>query len=379
LWLAGFDFLALCIFIWQVIAESTSGPTGLSIASDPLSAVRVWFLLTARQGCLLVLVAITLLHVRMGRSIVFGKTHWMLWSPVVLLALTSTALAGVMSGAGVDSLFPGLAAYSGSVALLTTAAFAGLFATLYAIKKNLAALNEDQEPWPPVREMEDKPRPSFATEEIDAIRDGASWITSVPGSRRNSASAWSFSTHHTAVASSHHGHSYGRPQNAHSGSVPAKSSFWFAASSKADLVPPVPPLPSAYGATSETLSGDPDPFRRDLPPLPDQPRGRLGSFTSWMTSTDGTRTTAPAWSFPPTDGGSCTPSVQDFQTAVSRSRPTTPALATAQVLGGYGFGPHNTSEEGLHSLAAPEGAEVNLSLHPVIGWFISVWLPLVRE
>ncbi|KAF5333151.1 hypothetical protein D9611_002719 [Ephemerocybe angulata] len=377
LWLTGFDLFALTIFIWQVVTEATSGPSAIAIASDPLSAVRIWLLMTSRHACLFVVACITLLHVRMGRSIVFGKTHWMLWAPVVLLGVTSTALAGVMSGAGVYSLFQGLAAYNGALALLTTAMLTGLFVTLYAIKRNLASLNaEEQEPWPPVQEAEEKGRPSFGTEEIDAIKDGASWITSNPGSRRNSGSAWSFSTHHTAVASSMHS---GRPQKTHSGSGPAKSSYWFSPAGNDELVPPVPPLPSGYG-TSETLTGgDPDPFRRDLPPLsplPVHPRGRLDSQTSWMTSTQGSRTTVPAWSFPGTDAGSLyTPSVQDFP--VSPSRPLmTPALATAQVLGGYGFGRHGSSEEGLSSLAAAEGADVEISPRHVIGWFISVWLPL---
>ncbi|KAF6762004.1 hypothetical protein DFP72DRAFT_1164870 [Ephemerocybe angulata] len=355
LWLTGFDLFALTIFIWQVVTEATSGPSAIAIASDPLSAVRIWLLMTSRHACLFVVACITLLHVRMGRSIVFGKTHWMLWAPVVLLGVTSTALAGVMSGAGVYSLFQGLAAYNGALALLTTAMLTGLFVTLYAIKRNLASLNaEEQRPWPPVQEAEEKGRPSFGTEEIDAIKDGASWITSNPGSRRNSGSAWSFSTHHTAVASSMHS---GRPQKTHSGSGPAKSSYWFSPAGNDELVPPVPPLPSGYG-TSETLTGgDPDPFRRDLPPSP-----RPSSRTPWLPDLLDDLYSGLSYHGP---------------RLVIPSRPLmSPALATAQVLGGYGFGPHGSSEEGLSSLAAAEGADVKISPRHVIGWFISVWLPL---
>jgi hypothetical protein len=195
-------------------------------------------------------------------------------------------------------------------------------------------------------------------------------------------SAWSFSTHHTAVASSAHGHEFPKSQTGHKGSVPTKSAFWFSNPSSGELVPPVPPLPSPYGATSETLSGDPDPFRRDLPPLPNHPRGRLDSQTSWLTSSYGTQPTLSAWSFPPSQHeGSLhspslrSPSVQDFHS--NPSRPATPALATAQVLGGYGYGPGNKSDGSLSSLAAPAGAEINVSLRSVIGWFISLWLPLV--
>ena len=312
--------------------------------------------------------ALTLLHVRMGCSLSFGKTHWMVWAPVLLLTVTSTALAGVMSGAGVNSLFLGLAAYSATNALLTTAVFITLFSTLYAIKRNLAALNEDENDlWPPVREQR---RPSFATEDIDAIKDGASWVTSNGGSQRNSVSQWSFSTHQTAVASVR---SYGKPQKAHSGSAPLKSSFWCD-----QLAPPVPPLPSSYG-TSTLADSDPDPFRRDLPLTPNTPRGRFDSQCSWLTSTNGSHTTSPAWSFPPSHDGASfrSPSIMDHL-AVD-SRPTTPALATAKVLGGYGFDPHDKSQGSLDSLAAPEGAEVSISFRHIIGWSVSVWLPLVRR
>ncbi|KAG2013164.1 hypothetical protein CC2G_010100 [Coprinopsis cinerea AmutBmut pab1-1] len=373
LWLAGFDLFAVFIFVWHVTAEATSGPSGAAIAQDPLATVRLWFIMTARQGCLLIIAALTLLHVRMGRSFSFGKKHWMLWAPVVLLAVTSTALAGVLSGAGVNGLFPGLTAYTGTFAVLTTISFACLFITLFTIKKNLAALNEDQDTWPPV--TEGKSRPSFATEDIDAMRDGASWITSTAGSRRNSMSAWSFSTHHTAVASTHGG----RPSSRNQGSVPAKSSFWFSSVNNDDFIPPVPPLPSQFGPPSPSAASlhDSDPFRRELPPLPDYPRGRLGSQNSWLTSTDGTRTTLPTWDFTPThsvyEASIHASSQQDLQTAVSR--PHTPALATAKVLGGYGYAPDTSTEKGLASLAAPAGTEIHLTLRPVIGWFISVWVP----
>ncbi|TFK25967.1 hypothetical protein FA15DRAFT_703262 [Coprinopsis marcescibilis] len=375
LWLAGFDLLALCIFIWHVVSEATSGPSGAAIAQDPLSSVRLWFIMTTRQGCLLMLATLTLLHVRMGKAFSFGKKHWMLWAPVILLACTSTALAGVLSAANVSSLFPGLTAYSTLFALLTSIAFAYLFITLFMIKKNLNALNEEQDSWPEVKQL-DKSRPSFGTEDVDAVKDGASWITSSAGSRRNSASTWSFSTHHTAVASSHHGHSYSRGPSGHHGSVPPKSAFWFASVNNDDVIPPVPPLPSLYGPSTDDL-GDTDPFRRELPPLPDYPRGRLGSQNSWMTSSNGSHTTVTAWSFPPSHGeyeaSVHSPSVQDYQTAVSR--PTTPALATANVLGGYGFAPNASTEKGLASLAAPGSVEIEISPRPIIGWFISIWLP----
>jgi len=306
----------------------------------------------------------------------------MIWAPTLLLVVTSTALAGVISGAGVKSLFTGLAAYSSVVAILSTIAFGCLIGTLIAIKRNLAALNEDTEPWPPVRMIQEKSRPSFGTEEIDAIRDGASWITSNASSRHNSISAWSFSTHHTTMASSHHGHASGRPQTGSHPSIPAKSSFWFGSSAPPDDdIPPVPPLPSPYGPlspTSETLS-DPDPFRRDIPsPLPNYPRGRLGSQNSWLTSTNGSHTTLTAWSYPTAyhEGTPSTPSTPDLHSTINR--PVTPALANAQVLGGYGYAPGSLeAEKGLAALATPSGTHIDISISRLLTWLVTIWVPLV--
>lgn len=342
--------------------------------------------MTIRQICLLIVASITLLHVRMGRSVSFGAKHWMLWAPTLLLAVTSTALAGILSGAGLNTLFIGLMAYSSTVAVLSSLAFGCLVGTLLIIKRNLTALNEDADPWPPVRQVEEKPRPSFATEEIDAIRDGASWITSnaSASSRHNSISQWSFSTHQT-VTTSHHGHGSGRPQTATHASVPAKSSYWFGAPTpNGSSIPPVPPLPSPYGPlspTAEVLS-DPDPFRRDGPsPVPHFPRDRLGSQNSWLTSTNGSQTTLSAWSYPTThyEGTIRSPSVQDLNAPLNGgSRPITPAMANAQVLGGYGFAPGSyEAEKGLAALAAPVGTNMEISVYRTIGWLFTIWVPLV--
>ncbi|KAF8076690.1 hypothetical protein FPV67DRAFT_1649473 [Lyophyllum atratum] len=384
IWLASLDLLALSIFVWQAINEAVGGPSDYANAADPLSAVRLWFVMTIRQICLLMVASITLLHVRMGRSVSFGTKHWMLWAPTVLLAVTSTAVAGVISGTGVESLFVGLISFSSTVAILSSVAFASLIGTLVIIKRNLAALNEDSDPWPPVRMMEEKPRPSYATEEIDAMRDGASWITSNASSRQNSISGWSFSTHHTAAASSHHGHGSGRPQIGSHPSIPAKSSFWFNSSTpNVDDVPPVPPLPSPYGplsATAETLT-DPDPFRRDTPsPLPDHPRTRLGSQTSWLTSSNGSHQTMSAWSYPASnrEGTLRNASTTDLHTPLTAiSRPTTPQMANAQVLGGYGFAPGSLeAEKGLAALATPPGTTIDISMIRLLGWLIVIWVPI---
>ncbi|PBL02998.1 hypothetical protein ARMGADRAFT_1050470 [Armillaria gallica] len=386
IWLASLDLLALVMIVWQVIMESLGGPSDLGIAGDPLSAVRVWLAMIVRPTCLLVVSAITLLHVRMGRSVLFGSKHWMLWAPTALFVITSTAAAGIVSGTGVTTFFTGLIAYASVVAVLSTAAFGCLIGTLLIIKRNLATMNDYDDSWPPVRQMEEKPRPSFATEEIDAIRDGPSWITSSAGSRRGSISAWSFSTHHTGIAPNN---GSGRPQGSHNASVPTKSSFWFGSSAtNVNSIPPVPPLPLPYGPTSPTSAslGDPDPFRREVPtPLPDHPRNRLDSQTSWLTSSNGSHTVMSAWSFPPTarddtsvhSGSTVNLHTQLLPSGTAVSRPPTPAMSSAQVLGGYGYTfNHKDAEKNLSSLATTSGMPLDISIYRAIGWLIIIWVPL---
>jgi hypothetical protein len=139
-------------------------------------------------------------------------------------------------------------------------------------------------------------------------------------------------------------------------------------------------LPSPYGPlspTAETLS-DPDPFRRDIPsPLPHYPRGRLGSQTSWLTSTNGSQTTLTAWSYPTHHEGTLqNASTPDLHTALNR--PTTPALANAQVLGGYGYAPGSLeAEKGLAALATPSGTQIDISISRLFTWLVTIWVPLV--
>ncbi|KAI6042739.1 hypothetical protein EDC04DRAFT_2964607 [Pisolithus marmoratus] len=339
LWLASLDFVALCD------------------ARDAASSARLWFALTIRQSCLMVVSGLTLLHIRMGRSVSFGAKHWMIWAPTLLLSVTSTGLAAVLSGAGVPS----------TTAVLSTVAFGGLVYTLVVIRRNLATVHEPTDSWPPAKEVEEKPRHSFATEDIEVLREGSSWLTSDAGSHRDEvASNWSFSTYHT-----HNGRF--NPTGSQQTLAP-KSSFWFSAPSPQDpSIPPVPPLPSPYRPSSSptyAVNDDPDPFRRDVPSRP-----RLGSQSSWLTSSAGTHPTVSAWSFPTAHN---VESVVDIRAgllphAAPASRPATPAaLSTAQVLGGYGY--TGDSEKGIASLAA-KGSGVDISYSRYAFWLLSIWIP----
>lgn len=357
--------------MWQVVNESTTGPSGYALASDPASAIRLWIVVTVRQLCLLMISFITLLHVRMAHPVSFGGTQWMLWAPTVLLTFTSAAVAGVLAGSGVESLFYGLIAYSSSTTLLAIIAFALLIRTLFVIKRNLTAFEESRDPWPPVREIQRKARPSFATEDIDALKDGASWITSDTGSRRQSFSAWSVTTHQTATTT------HSRPQSANHPSLPFKSTVLFGSNTPGDAqVPPVPPLPSPYGPPALTPDGspDPDPFRREVPTNYKSLKARLGSQNSWLSS-DGSHTASTVWSFPTTRETGSVPDLKLYD----RTRANTPSgLSNAQVLGGYGFSPGNTeAEKGTASLFSNHSSIAEISAFPVLSWLVTILLPLV--
>lgn len=396
------------------MSEYSGRATGLADARDAATSARLWFALTIRQSCLLVVSGLTLIYIRMGRSVSFGRKHWMIWSPTLLLCLTSTTLAAVLASAGVPSFFAGVIAYLAATAVLSTAAFCGLVYTLVVIKRNLAALNEPTDNWPPVKEVEEKPRPSFATEDIDVLREGTSWLTSDAGSSRHeSMSNWSFSTHHTRQGSMRFNLAT---------SLQPKSSYWFTppTSGTDSSIPPVPPLPSVYRGNSTptcVVNEDPDPFRRDVPSRP-----RLGSQSSWLTSPSVSQATMSSWSYPaapitgsatevntvlishalpsrPTtslNGGvtdanaallpyilpsrPATPmtSVVDLNAAllpqVGPSGPATPALSSAKVLGGYGY--TADSEKGIASLAVT-GGEVDVSYSRYVLWLLSIWVPFV--
>ena len=88
--MASLDLVALAIFVWQAVSEELDGPTNSANATSPAPVVRLWFAMTLRQICLLVVAALTLLHVRMGRSVSFGAKHWMLWSPTLLLIVVDS-------------------------------------------------------------------------------------------------------------------------------------------------------------------------------------------------------------------------------------------------------------------------------------------------
>ncbi|KAG6832186.1 hypothetical protein H0H92_004918 [Tricholoma furcatifolium] len=360
IWLATLDIVTLVVFVWQVISEAMNGPSDFANASDPPSSVRLWLVMTVRQTCFLLLASITLLHVRMGRSVSFGITHWMLWAPTVVLTSTSTGIVGVISGAGLDTLFVGIISYTSTIAILSTVVVTCIIGTLFIIERNLRALSGEFDPCPPIKVVEGK---STLTEDSDVARNHDA---SGAGSSRASVLVWSCSTHHTGATSPQHGN---RVYEGSYNSVQAKSSC---SSINVNDIPHVPPLPSPYDPVS-SVSSDFPPFGRGSgpAPAPENPRVRLDSQTSWLTSTNGSHSTISAWSYPAS--GEAVPRISvspDFDA----SRLATPQLANAQVLGGYGYAPrYHEAEKGLASLTAPPSIDI-LSL---LNWLAYIWVPFV--
>ncbi|KAF8528778.1 hypothetical protein BU17DRAFT_37112 [Hysterangium stoloniferum] len=382
LWLACLDVFALAIFVWQALDTAlTASPT---ITHDALSSARMWLVLTTRQTCLLFLVGLTLLYVRLGRSVTFGPKHCLIWAPTVIFVAAGTTVAAVLSTLGGDTLWGGLAAYSTVIGSLTTACLGCLIGTLLLIRHNVnmaaQAEVEDQD-WPPLKEK--VIRRSIGTDDLEALKEGSSWITShrSSSSRQLSISAFSFSTAHQ----SNHGTT--APVTGSQPSVLPKSSYWFgtatpnsAALISQESIPPVPRVPSPYRdrpSTPPATVEDPallDPFHRS------PPRPAKSSANSWLTSPSASQATLSEFSFPTTRPGSpphqeqrtaLTPTVYEHPVSHSRAAPSLKPLSESRVLGGYAR--NGSTQAGLSHKASKD---VDVSVFRCIAWTASIWLPL---
>lgn len=192
LWLASLDIFALAFFIWQAV--DTPLMSSEVIAYDPFSSARLWITLTTRQTCLLFISTLTLLYVRLGRPVNFGPFHALIWAPTLIFVASGIAAAAVLADIGIGSLWAGLAAYTTAVGVSTSISLGCLIGTLLLIRHNVNAAAqaelEDQDSWPPVKEK--IIRRSITTEDLEALKEGSSWITShrSSSSRQNSISAF---------------------------------------------------------------------------------------------------------------------------------------------------------------------------------------------
>lgn len=67
----------------------------------------------------------TLLHVRLARPVDFGKTHWLIWAPGLLLIITSTAVAGKCSYLVLLRFWPSRSVQASSLELISRASSLG--------------------------------------------------------------------------------------------------------------------------------------------------------------------------------------------------------------------------------------------------------------
>ena len=229
----------------------------------------------------------------------------------------------------------------------------------------------------------------MTTDDIEALKEGSSWITShrsSTSSRQNSISAFSFSTTH------HSTHGTTAPITGSVPSVLPKSSYWFgtatpnsAALISQDSIPPVPRVPSPYRDRPITPPPDgeltdlSDPFHRS------PPREAKSSANSWLTSPSVSQATLTEFSFPTTRPESpnehdqltrtaaVTPTACEPRVSHSHSRASTAVnrLGESRVLGGYGLQGNSVG------LSPKASKDVDISAVCCVAWAISIWLPVV--
>lgn len=293
-------------------------------------------------------------------------------------------MAVVLADIGIGSLWAGLAAYTTAIGVSTSISLGCLIGTLLLIRHNVnvaaQAELDDQDSWPPMKEK--TIRRSIATEDLEALKEGSSWITShrSSSSRQNSISAFSFSTAHHPT----HG-----TTNPATGSVPSilpKSSYWFgtatpgsAALISQESIPPVPRVPSPYRPRTpplDDLHDSADPFHRS------PSREAKSSANSWLSSPSVSQEMMTEWSFPTTRPASPNANEQELA-ARNASSPTVydpidsaPAVADrslsrSQVLGGY------APQGNMVGLSPKASKDVDISVFRCVVWALSIWLPLV--
>ncbi|KAF8607515.1 hypothetical protein BDV93DRAFT_552356 [Ceratobasidium sp. AG-I] len=417
LWLAYLDVFALCIFLWQAIIETQSASPNVS--ADAGAAT-----------CLMVIAANAIVYTHMGRSATFGKVDYLLWAPTTVFIVVSTVIAGILVHFDVLPLMPGIATYVTVLAIGSTMSFGFLFAPWLAIRRHFDTPGANYGSWPPPGKTQQ--RGTFSTEDIDALKDGSSWFTSIYGSRGETMSSFSFLTTRTGTSSP-------RPiqEVLSSGSALLnKSPYWAspATSEKMTLArdPNVPPVRSvsALYRPQPLARPDSDFFMRDVSSRASSDFARQSADTrhsiyqhsvhaansrtsfstdnakSWLTSPTQSQATLTEWSFPATMSSPSTPSLQQpaFNIPITRSLATpallaTPGLAVSSrcstpdpflrssnenvthpsneryspALRGYGSLKERSLseiEQGRRSISK-RVSSVNL-----IGWLISVWVPL---
>ncbi|KAI9457000.1 hypothetical protein BJY52DRAFT_1187617 [Lactarius psammicola] len=367
IWLALCDLSALGVFVWEAFAQWSSSSSTAHRDRGTIPGIgttsRLWLALTLRQTCFLIVSALILIHVRLRKSVSFGIAHWLLWAPLVFLATVSTIIAGIFAATTTSPgrIFRvGYITYSSAIAVLNTVMFGCFVGTLVVIKRSLESFHKAQSS----NESAEKPQADFATEDINVIREGSSWITSTTSSRQDATSI------------------------SHSTTRTRHTSLSAAASPERTLRFPLwpPPGTHAYSSLPQTPSPyrDFEPFRRRAQSLRAAALS-LSSRNSWITSSFGTHPTLSAWSFPTTSisghdptsiegvAGSAIASTPTQYRSPASVRPPTVAVPGVRAL-------DNQAEEKDQSSApssAPSSPVIEISVLRILAWLAGVWVPLL--
>ncbi|KAL5530301.1 hypothetical protein ACEPAF_6558 [Sanghuangporus sanghuang] len=178
----------LVVFVWEVFDENLARQSDAEAIESSSSAVRLHLILTPRQKCLFVIMAITLLQIRQAEVSSFDPIHLGFWRPALFLTTVSSAASGIVASAGARGILYVTGTYKCSVAVLNTIVIAFAVKILKAIRRNLSAFSEMDGSWQDVA-GEGK---VFPSEVVEVLKEGSSWITSDSGSNPDSISSFSF-------------------------------------------------------------------------------------------------------------------------------------------------------------------------------------------
>ena len=360
----------MAVFVWEAFSqwlESSSESSSQSPRVTSRSAARLWLALTFRQTCFLIISALILIHVRRRKSVSFGYAHSYLWVPVLFIASVSTVVAGLIADRIPGSFLIGYIVYSSTTAILNTFIFGSLVGGLIVIKRSLANFELEQarkESIPVGETPADSEKPPQPTLDIEAIREGSLWISSMGGSHRRDEPTYPYSysttssrtraTQNIAVSSDQ--------------AIPPRSTVW-------------PP----QGTHSSTSSRNPSPRRDDIhandfgyAPFRNRTQSlraaaaaaaalTVSSQGSWISSSLGTRPTLSAWSYP-------------TQRSSPPSRPQSVVEDTIALAGDHRAPSAPRVEKGTVSpgSAAGRSQEIEVSTLRILAWLAGVWAPLVR-
>ncbi|KAG8826991.1 hypothetical protein FRB91_000147 [Serendipita sp. 411] len=355
IWLSCFDFVAVTAFLIQVVWQYAQGTTLATAVKYGGSAACFWIAMASRPSFFLVILSIKVLQVRLRRPISYGTRCIYIWAPTIGLVVTGAVTAALLAEYGFTSLFGGIASYLSITSILSTCLFLSLVRSFVLTVRRLDRQN-DTFSW--IDNIARKRRQSFDTSDIQALKGGPSWITSVEGSIRRSLSAWSFTTNDTNHIGRRHVSSHSFPLSLHSQiTISTLSESLAPIDPSPDRVPPVPPLPS--------------PYKRPAPV--DIPRNASlsDSTNSWLTSDSDARETMSSFSFPTTHYSR---SVRGSKQVENLSKLSTTSFRPATVHTQHSN--HSSSTRATTRVGTNVSPEIlSIKWPQAFIWIASIWVP----